>query len=333
MKQTWIEALRALAMLLICAQHICTNSQCLEISLRDAPTLCIGSHFIMAVSSISVQLYAMITGYVSLYSSWKPAKAINILAPVIFWMLALALLNEGLYRLGITSYHLSAGELMMGRIPTPYWYVNAYLMLFLLMPLLNRYLKHFLKKPFLALIFLSAGSLSAVSAFTPFHGSGPCLLILCYIMGAYLKRFPATLSCRKAALICAVCAVSQTLFFLFCSTPFVQLPFFPLTLFFSYATFVLVSHLGTYTDKAKHFFLCSGSLTFGVYLIHVHPYFWNLQQLYLPDLLKTNETPLLLLIVTAGSIFFVCMLFERGRKVLFDKLHITQMIQNFIKTC
>ena len=142
-RHSGIDLLRAVSMIMICILHV--NYLCLYgltrqeggwewLSWGGTESLCI----------IAVNLYAMITGYVCITSSWRISRYIALWFQVVFY-------TVGIYALGLFLAHegwlpkIALKTLLSDLCTVPlagaYWYFNAYTALFLLIPFLNKLLQ------------------------------------------------------------------------------------------------------------------------------------------------------------------------------------------------
>ncbi|MHC3441058.1 acyltransferase family protein, partial [Pediococcus pentosaceus] len=138
---------------------------------------------------VAVNVFALITGYVMVNGKYKPKRLLSLWLQVIFYS----------YVILICVYpfkHITLKNLLTLIFPTlfkEYWYFNAYLILFLFIPLINIGIKMLSKESLLKLIIFIFAILSIVGSLTKGDslylqgGYSPIWLMYAYIVGAYMK--------------------------------------------------------------------------------------------------------------------------------------------------
>ncbi len=93
-----------------------------------------------ALCMVAVNLYAMITGYVCITSSWRISRYIALWFQVAFYTVGIYALVFILFRADLTSsfeFRNVLSHLTTVPLAGAYWYFNAYTALFLIIPFLN----------------------------------------------------------------------------------------------------------------------------------------------------------------------------------------------------
>jgi len=279
-------------MLMVCVLHINLFGRYNEISWQEKPWEWLSWGGTESLCIIAVNLYAMITGYVCIASSWRISRYITLWFQVAFY-------TVGIYALGFFLAFMGwipspwFREIFSSLFPLPmvgaYWYFNAYTILFLLIPFLNKLLPKLSCAEYAKLMLI-------LLLILPFTMSGFCLppgggygggynagwLTALYCAGAFIRLHPIPV--RKPSILLIIYLLGTTAYFIRV-TPFLQgkeYSFLLTSLFTAgYASpFSIVSALSLFLifkeldikqrwlKKAIRFV---APLTFGVYLVQCHP--------------------------------------------------------------
>lgn len=269
---------------------------------------------------MAVNLYAMTTGYVSVENSWKFKRIIALLAQTWFWTF---ILDFVFYLLGEND--LLRIESLKKLIWTPYWYVNAYVFLFLLIPFLNRLLNTLNKKEyslFAALIVYY--TITNRFNFSPGYNVGQ--LIICYMLGGYFKKFPCLIPTHVLLVGIVATGVYTAVGGMITGSNF--LPYTDwrvmLSAMLMFAVFLKISHLNGFISRLVQYV---APLTFGIYLIHCHPCVGTLLHSIFPRMLHVGITPVITLPLLAALLFIVCAAMEQCRLMLFNFIRAKQLVE------
>jgi len=329
-----IDLLRIIAMFMVCMIHVNLFTFALDASLVGT-----GKEYFYhvgvwteSVGFIGVNLYALITGYVCLNSTWRLSRYIELWAQVAYYSIGLLILGLLLSYFDILSWNVGWRYVLKILIKLPlgstYWYFAAYSALFLIMPFMNRVLQNLGKREY---ILLLAGLLllipcANVVSSSVLYGSGynfVCLAVL-YIAGGYFKRFAPyanpvlvgglALLCTFQPLLCRMLHVPDYLSY--CS---------PVMVLYSCCLFMLL-----YRVRIKKYIVCKsitqlGALSFGVYLIHVHPWSWKMLNTYVPLLNEYLDYPWWFSVLGGGVLYVICSLLDWVRSMLFGLCRVKRM--------
>ncbi len=229
-----------------------------------------------------------------------------------------------------------------------YWYFTAYILLLILQPFVNRFLRFESEKQLTRLAAVSVFFLSVFPLFTahfevsePFKATDPFMtlngysflwLLFLYILGAWIKRIDLVNRMRPAValvgmLLCgAVTWIVRELvperFKLRLLVNYTS----PTVLFMAVAYLVLFARMrvGRRAAGAIAFF---APASFGAYLLHVHPLVWNK---VLPRMfLWISKEPVLMAAEVLGCavvLLALFMLIEKLRLWLFRVLQIDRLV-------
>ena len=145
-----VELLRILAMLMIIIMHCMAWSGALYDQSEHL------GHFYWLIEALcvpSVDVFVLISGYYLVTSRFKARNLVKILGTVWSYAFLCSLLNSVLIGETITAFALL--KMMFPILTKQYWFVNAYLALYILSPFLNKLIHSLEKKQFaFLLVFL-----------------------------------------------------------------------------------------------------------------------------------------------------------------------------------
>lgn len=188
-----IDLLRILSMYMIMTLHTMSNGGGLmyhQVNTWHTQTII----FLTFLNNIAVDLFALISGYVGLYSHHRTSRIVELWLQVVFysWLILL------IFFIWKPSYinHTQILGSMFPTVSMQYWYFNAYLVVFAFMPLLNSGIDRLSQKQFLRLC-ISLFVLTSILGLRIFPdkvfnldwGFNGLWLIVMYIYGAYLKKY------------------------------------------------------------------------------------------------------------------------------------------------
>lgn len=228
--------------------------------------------FLESLASVAVNLFAMITGYLSINRSFKPSRLFEIVLQSLFWAWACLILA---YAGGI---RLPANDVLQWLIPVhQFWYVDSYVGLLFLVPFLQAGVDKLSQKRFFALLVALlgvSGTFGFIGAFDLKNGYCAYWLVVMYLTGAYLKRYPLKLHHQtgKAFVLYLLMTLVSTLlefvFFQYQKDPFIFIRYVsPLVIVGSVSLFVALSGLNIRVGWARRLLRFFAPISFGVYLI------------------------------------------------------------------
>lgn len=340
-----IDLLRMIAMFMVAVLHVLGQGGVLN-QVYAYSGQYLTAWFLELAAYGSVNLFAMISGYVGVKSKYRVSNL------VVLW------LQVFLYSFGIAAiFAIARPELCSGKdlisyafpvITKKYWYFSAYVCLFLFMPLLNAGVnamsKQSLRRVIVAMILVfsvasSIGKEADYDTFILVSGYSGLWLMVMYAIGAYIGKYGMWEKVSKLGLFGIYLGCSAASLALKCFIPLLTGRFFdssyyaksiasfiaPLVLLGSIALLLLFSRL-EFGDFAKKIIAFLSPGAFGVYIIHVHPLIWE-------HLMKgsfasvASLSPLLLagaVLLGALGIYLVCSLIDLLRHAIFKSLEIKQ---------
>lgn len=322
-----IELLRIILMFVIVLCH--SSSQMSSLSMSGA-----NKYFLQFtnLSNLMVDIFVLISGYFICKLAFSLKKVFLLLLQVAFYSVILYLVSIALKEnvFSVKNFFLS----FFPTITRQYWFVSAYVILYLLSPFINLLLTNISQKQHLLLIGTLIIIYSIVPTFTTFYQDGMdvFILITLYTIGAYLRLYPNTrLMQRRTAWILTL--ISASLYFgsvlalnivgLKFKT-FAQHPNYfltkhcPFTITFAIGIFVLFVN---WEIKSK-FINLLGSCMFGVYLIHNSGYirFWYKNDLFKFSSYASSSYFIPYIIGASLAVFVVCTIIELIRRLTLEKV-------------
>ena len=187
-----IDLIRVVAMFMIMNYHLLLNGSWMTVQPTNGINLLLGRG-IVEFMVISVNLFALVSGYVGLHSHHRIRRFIELWFQVIFFSWVILL-----YFWLCRKQQLTADNILHNLFPTyfkAYWYWNGYVILFILMPIINKGLLALDKKMYQKLV-VTLFVLTSLLTINPQNdmfnlamGYSGLWLIILYIYGAYFKRF------------------------------------------------------------------------------------------------------------------------------------------------
>ena len=339
-----IELLRIIAMFLIVLSHACCHSS------FDIASSSISFNKLLVqwgfLGNIGVNIFVLISGYYLCTKSKTGKSLIQLILQVWFYSVVLFVICKFVFQ-----YRYSFMDYFKVFLPTifgEYWFFSAYFILSLLSPYLNCFLNRADRNTIKYLICIMVVLWIVIPTFTfqSMYGNDLTRMVLFYVIGAYFKLYPDSLSLKKSV---PICLTAFSFFLLFASTlaldyvgQYVDILKNRGTLFYGKSSlltaacaiglFVCFIQLPCFTNRIIN---TISSCTFGIYLIHDNPAIREIvwiRILRLADdfgskyLFAHMITAVLIVFVVSGLIEFVriCTL---GRFFGMLSVHIEKMIR------
>ena len=324
-RESNIEILRIIAMLMIVLLH--ANYASLGEPNRNdiltAPFSSFWRVFSEQLCIVGVNVFVLISGWFGIKPSTK--GLCSIVFQVLFWGILIFLLGIG-FKLDI-PYNETAKVFWFGSY---YWFIIAYVVLYILSPVLNAFIEKASPKQFITVLIGSFSSefIYGWIVFSEEYNQGYTVVsfISLYLLARFIRLYSTKLKSTKAhtcillyglfSLIPAFVSFVgikngwKTLHPIYYSSPFVISAAVFFFLFFSKLSF---------KSKAVNWMACS---TFSVYLIHLHPivfpYFLKATQ-YLSGVLSTFSYTCTILIL-AITLLLTCVVFDKLRIIIWKFL-------------
>ena len=311
--------------------------------------------FLKAVAICAVNCFAIITGFVMCEAKPRISKALQLWAQVAFYAICITALCYVLFpgEVGYVAVFNAFLPVSRGQ----YWFITAYMGMYLLMPFLNIAVQKLEKKTYagmLVMFFVAFSLLPTVFNSNMFYlngGYSTIWLCLMYLVGAYLRKFDSLKKASRSKLFLSfgICVsltflskvvlawvgktvlgrtLPEDMFYQYVS------PTVVLSAVFLVGVFSKIS-LGDVTKKVVGFF---APAALGVYLIHDHILVRMRLWEGVGQRLVTQNTGVMVLAILgiALSILLACLLIDRLRVYLFQCIRIPalcQKIENRLNRC
>lgn len=343
-----IELLRIISMLFIIVFH------CVYKSIYDYSSLNINTYIIKIfffLGELGVNLFFLITGYFYKKNKVKSTKLIKMILEIYFYYSITSFIA---YKLNILEIN-NINELLRYIFPislTSYWFISAYLLIYIFSPLLNTVIDKISRRRFknYLVIFLVLYSFIPTIIGLLYNSSELCFYysrfiwaIIIYFIGAYINKYGFKFldTVKKNSIL----VITNSLIMI-------------LSIFIFYKTTNLLNKLGTYEiayfwtpNNIFMVFLSIGifnlflnlkfsnpiiniisSTTLGIYLIHDGPlanYIWN--DIFNSNIMLNSPYFLIYILGYALIIFTICVIIDLIRKKL-ESITIDKLLEsNFYK--
>lgn len=324
-----IEALRIAAMIMIITSHSCvhglagvTSNFILNNITKD----------ILTLGNLGVAIFVIITGYVSVEKSIKISKILKLEFQIMFYSILFYIITTI-----INGYNIFSIELLKAFFPITfkkYWFMSAYMILYLLIPFINLFIKNIEKETFNKFLLMNIILVFIIPTITTsdLYFNELFQFLTFYLIGAYLKNNEIK---SKAFLKKVNIFLVSSIILLICSSVLIELMSLKFQFLSKYGTYffnrnsifilVLATCIFIKTLSIKPFsnsvINTVASTTLGIYLIHDNPNFRSIIWNRIFDLSKyINEYYFIIMIfLTTFIIFIISFLIELLRKTILDK--------------
>ena len=289
-----LDVFRILSMCGIVGLHIMGNGGVLKntnIYSYQYPVLL----FAYSIFYLSVNSFALLSGYLSIEKAKvKYQRIIELLAVIIFFILIETAI---IYTFNINNIRAEGYvTLLKGLFPFGvgyYWYITCYILLFFLIPYINKLTHNLTQKSYKKLItigFILLCVLPNVFLQTDFfridNGYSALWLIYCYLVGGYIKLYPPKRSMKQCVLRLVLSLVVMTVFNYVWRVVGVKVfgnsvrdswmisYTSPLNLYASVMVLIIFSRMNSKTRTTKIITSLSAA-SFAVYIFHDHYLFFN----------------------------------------------------------
>lgn len=288
----------------------------------------------------AVNCYALVSGYLMLGKEIKPSRITELWFEVFFYSVSISAIMMIVYRDLFSARNIVYAVTPI--ISNQYWYMTSYFMMYLFVPMMNKFADAANKKVFTAtivvILVLTTGSLMIKQdGFRLNDGYSPIWLMIMYLVGAYMKKFNVGAKMKKwlalllyvISSLCSfiLCVFSKKLLkimlgndisYLSYTSPFVVLSAIFLFIFFSKLKF------GKKTEKFINYITPAA---LGVYLIHTHPLVFNklMKDIAMPLVNHGTAAMIFGSVVMALAVFIICIVIDLLRIQLFRLIRINAL--------
>lgn len=317
-----IDLLRIIATFMIVTLHVLSFGGILENSMNGMQPIW---WFIYIISFCSVDCYAIISGYVNYkleYSKKTFYKLLKMWLHVLFYTVLITFLFSVFMPDIIEKENWINAFFPIVR--QEYWYMTAYFIIFLLMPLINVILaklnRRVVEIVLILLIFVYMG-IKSVLKYNVFVISDVILLLSLYILGAYLRRMKVIdkLNVSHGIILFFAMLIGTYITRIFNCYMFIHNDS-PTIVLEALSLFIIFNKLRLNNSLVISLIKYFAPVTLGVYLIHTnHLVLHNIIGIFTEPIRVDNKFVVLIgTFVIILLIFVVCSLIDRLR-ILFIK--------------
>ena len=339
-----LDVLRILSMLGIVGLHVLNHGGIIE-NARVGSWVYYLAWILEIIFYCSVNIFSMLTGY--LYVDKNEIKKKSI---VNLWMITLfySLLMLSIFRVFKPSVFVNKKMYINALFPfitDGYWYIVCYTFMFFMIPFLNIFLCKIEKDKYKKLIFTLIVFLSIISTFglkdyfQVINGYSPFWLIVCYIIGAYIKKYGSTIKNRKNLYITVfLINISVLLFsreairyfttrFLGHMTRDMMLIQYnsPLILVNAIMLFLIFKEINVNNNMIRRIIVSFSNAAFGVYIIHCNTLVFDNIIVDGLDFLMKYRWGIFGGIIAIICIYGVCWIMEHLRSIIFRRIKINEL--------
>lgn len=326
-----IDLLRIFAMMMIVLLHVINQGGVLNATAGNVVNHLI-ARFLVTTAYGAVNCYALVSGYVGVYSKHRHSSLMQLYLQVIFYTVAMT----------SVFYFLSSDKIGMRSflnafLPVSnesYWYFTAYFGMYFFAPFLNKMILSLSKreaKTLIITIIMVLSVIPCVSQKDVFKSAwGYSMIWLCalYLFGGCIKITESERKINKKTafvifIICIFITYASTFLDGINKYTFLLTYTSPTVLISAVALLVLFSQL-KFKEGFKKVISFFSPLAFGVYLIHTEPHVWNEVLLGRFSYLGNKNPALFIMIIFAiiFAIWFACSMIDYVRLKIFKLLHI-----------
>lgn len=192
-----LELLRCVAMMMVVVLHYLGKGNLLaDLSVENLEAAGIAAWGLEAFCIVAVNLYMLISGYFLCESSFKLSRLLKLLLQVWIYSVAIGLLAAAIGLVSaeeFTTYYLL--QLIFPVSMGHYWFITAYVFLYLLLPLVSMAVKRMTKEQLQITVIILLTAFCLLKSVLPVRlemdAKGyDCLWYLCvFLTAAYIRRF------------------------------------------------------------------------------------------------------------------------------------------------
>ncbi|MBD5496098.1 MAG: acyltransferase family protein [Lachnospiraceae bacterium] len=211
-----MELLRIVSMMLVVILHFLWKGDCLEpLSQSDIPYYSYLAWGLEAFAVVAVNIYMLLSGYFLIESRFKVKRLLTLLLQIWFYSIGIGIVAAVFGYMpdgGFSIYYLV--QLCLPVSTNHYWFMTAYVFMYLFTPVLSQGIKKLTKKQFQIVLFLMIFTFSAIKSVTPVRLAADmngydCIWYLCiFMVAAYIRLygFPFFKNCARSLIIYLISA-------------------------------------------------------------------------------------------------------------------------------
>jgi surface polysaccharide O-acyltransferase-like enzyme len=341
------ELLRIIAMLMIIVLHYNIHSDALLKPGEPATGVQLFAALMESFAITGVNVYVFLSGYFLSQLQTRPSRILQLLAQVYFYtiVISLAMIVVGTYVVHSGNSVFKIGQYLFPISSEHYWFVTAYLIMFILSPIMNAAVNTLSRKQLkwsilgLLVWFCFIKSIVPVMFPTDHYGYDFGWFICLYLIAAYIRKYDVVLfynAKRSALVFVSSCLLGYAITV---AVHYINLKTGRLNYYATVPThfnfiFTLTGSLGLFSlfryYRMKEGPLAQvsrfvGPLTFGVYLLHMHLEIRDRWVVWMEHLMGEVPTESVILFAwhlvrSVVIVFFAGVFVDWIRKMIFDFL-------------
>lgn len=331
-----VDVAKIIAIYFVIVVHLLGNGFAFRDGSTRVPCQAILYHTLLGLSFSCIDLFALATGYLCIHSNCRYSRIVNLWLAAVFWGVVMLLACS------LCGYSVAGESYLDAVLPIwhdQYWFLSAYFMMFLIMPLMNKAILAMTRKEFRQLfaavaIFVCGYSMLGADVFGLRSGYSFPWLCMVYVIGAYIRLFNP---CRWRKLCCFMSAVGIAIATAFA---YLSLRHFLPNVRFSFVSYVsaptlsiaILIFMGSlqieFGERMSRIVKAVAATTFGIYLIHVQPFVWrNIWKVGLSRIKIGTAFELILAVAGLSiAVFAVLALLEHLRQVTFERIGLNRVV-------
>lgn len=341
-----MDLLRIVSMMLVVVLHFLWKGGCLSsLSQPDIPLYGYLAWGLEALAVVAVNIYMLLSGYFLIESRFRVKRLLTLLLQIWFYSIGIGIvaavfgyMPEG----GFDIYYLV--QICLPVSTNHYWFITAYVFMYLFAPILSQGIKKLTKKQFQIVLFLMIFTFSVIKSVAPVRlatdmNGYDCIWYLCiFMVAAYIRLygFPIFKNAARSFIIylmstACIFGISFLLRLVYIKTgklvKILDICYdynHILVLAASVALFYTFCHIEIKNRILSRIICRIAPYTLGVYLWHEHiaiRYEWTG---WLYDIIGKPDSAASLIIdmlIAVAAVFVIGILLDMLRSLLFNKLH------------
>ena len=341
------ELLRVIAMFMIVTLHYNLHANALLELGMPATKVQLFATLLESFDITGLNVYVLLSGYFMSRSSVKPSRLLSLIAQVYFYTIAisLAMILVGTYVVHSGNSIFKMGQYLFPISSEHYWFVTAYIIMYVLSPIMNAAVNTLSRKQLkwsilgLLVWFCFIKSIVPVMFVTDHYGYDFGWFICLYLIAAYIRKYDVTLfdNAKRSGLVFVfsclmIFAMTVAMHYINLKTG--RLNYYATVPIHLNFIFTLTGSLGLFSffrffkmreGKIADISRFLGPLTFGVYLVHMHLEIKDRWVVWMEHLMGAVPTESVLLFAwhllrSIIIVFFAGVFVDWIRKMIFDFL-------------
>ena len=189
-----IELLRIIAMMMVILLHYLGKGDLLPTIKPDMGVTAYVAWILESLSIVAVNVYVLISGYFLVESEFKPGKVVRLILQVLFYTILVTILafsfgiigkeELGIYNLAVQIFPFQLEQ---------YWFMTAYLVMYILSPILAMGVKSVSKKTLQTVILFFVGFICVEKSLLPVQmvfdkrGNDALWFVCLFLVAAYIR--------------------------------------------------------------------------------------------------------------------------------------------------